>query len=470
MKTFPKIAGLCVLTLAVFAAPAYPQNTTLDSAIADASGFFIPNIPQRARVAVIHFDASTGRLSDYVFEEVWKAFEDSRRFVMVDRVNIDRIETEINYQLRSGSVDDGQLVSITSRYGAQFLVYGQIRSFGADYRMTVTVTDVEKASSSQRSLNVRHDGRLASLLNAPPDEEVQRAVSLMARTVEPGTVIAIGRISFAGTQSVSGLSLWLKNNILSNAQRHGDRFRIATEGQSSDFAVATRGLAEAPAPGSPVRAVVTGTFSPLDNGADVFLQLVSTEGGRNVLSSTRFFISAAELERRMLSLLPDRGTVATSQAEFERRQQAVAPFSGATNGWAFTVTLDNLDGIFHEGDSMTLRIFSERDSYFQITHVDVYGNKQVVYPILPGDDNFIRAGRTRQIPDNGVFMMTPPFGEEMILVSAYDRPFTVNRQQGTESLSAESVSRGLRVESAGNRGEMTPSATGMVPFTVLPRR
>jgi len=293
----------------------------------------------------------------------------------------------------------------------------------------------------------------------------------MARTVEPGTVIAIGRISFAGTQSVSGLSLWLKNNILSGAQkRHGDRFRIATEGQSSDFAVATRGLAETPAPGNPVRAVVTGTFSPLDNGADVFLQLVSTEGGRNVLSSTRFFISAAELERRMLSLLPDRGTVATSQAEFERRQQAVAPFSGATNGWAFTVTLDNLDGIFHEGDSMTLRIFSERDSYFQITHVDVYGNKQVVYPLLPGDDNFIRAGRTRQIPDNGVFMMTPPFGEEMILVSAYDRPFAVNRQQGTESLSAESVSRGLRVESAGNRGEMTPSATGMVPFTVLPRR
>jgi len=128
---------------------------------------------------------------------------------------------------------------------------------------------------------------------------------------------------------------------------------------------------------------------------------------------------------------------------------------------------DVLDGIYYDGDYMTMRIYSARDCYFRIIHVDVNGNTQVIYPVSSKDNNFIRAGETRRIPDNTRYRMHGPFGEEMILVSAYDQPFIPS--QFTGSLSADSVARGLTVEN-NSRVQMSPSATARLCYTILPRR
>ena len=481
-KTIISIASLCLIMPAVFACasgssapkttePAYSANSlTLDAAIGEAASYFVQRLSSGAKVALVPFDAPTGRLSDYVFEEIWSRLEDSNRFVMVDRRNLERIDAEIKYQLGSGRVDDAFAASITRQYGAQILVHGQISPLGSEYRMTVYATDVEKASSSQRAFTVRPDNRLASLLNVSAEEEVQRAVTAMAGAVNQRTVIAIGRISYADTQTVSNLSAWLKNSIISSAQTQQDKFQVATESESSSFAVASRGLTvEPPSAGSAssaVQAVVIGSFSPLDSGAEVLLQLVLTNGSKVVLSSSRFIISASELQRRRLSLLPENNSAVLTRTEFETRQQAVDPYSGRNNRWTFTVTPDVLDGIYQDGDYMTMRIYSQRDCYFRIIHVDVNGNTQVIYPTTSQDNNFIRAGETRRIPDNTQFRMVPPFGEEMILAAAYDRPFTQGQQSGT--LSAENISRGIVVED-NNRTNMSPSATARFSYTILPR-
>jgi hypothetical protein len=158
-----------------------------------------------------------------------------------------------------------------------------------------------------------------------------------------------------------------------------------------------------------------------------------------------------------------------SQAEFDAKQNAVDPYAGKNNRWAFTVTPDVLDGIYYDGDYMTMRIYSARDCYFRIIHVDVNGNAQVIYPLAATDNNFIRAGETRRIPDNTRYRLHAPFGEEMILVSAYDRPFRAGSQSGTAPLSADSVTRGLTVESD-NNASMGPAATAKLSYTILPRR
>ena len=476
MKTIIRITIAAIFLLVVFACASSGStqtdgwsegSLTLDAAVNEAAVYLVPRIPEGARLALVHFDAPSGRLSDYVFEELWTRLEDSQKFVMVDRRNLDRIEAEIRHQYRSGRVDDNLMISMTRQYGAEVLVYGRINAMGQEYRITVYATDVERASSSQRAFNVRPDNRLASLLDVSPDEEVQRAVSLMARAVDQRTTVAVGRISYADTQTVSSLSSWLKNSIISGAQRHRDKFQVATDNESSDFAVASRGLTvETPVLESPVQAVITGNFSPLGDDAEVLLQLTSTSGNREVLSSVRFVIPAAELDRRRLSLLPAQGTSATTLVDFQARQQAVDPYSGRNNRFTFTVTPDVLDGIYYEDDFMTMRIFSERDIYFRIIHVDVNGNTQVIYPVSPNDNNFIRAGQTRRIPDNTRYRMTAPFGEEMILVSAYSQPFTTNQQYGT--LSADFISRGLVVESGNST--ITPVATAKFSYTVLPRR
>ena len=473
MKTVLSLSA-CLFTLALWfsacagqktAEPVYsPNSITLDAAIGEAASYFTQRLSSGAKVALVPFDAPTGRLSDYVFEELWNRFEDTHKFVMVDRRNLERIDAEVKYQLGSGRVDENFAASITKQYGAEILVYGQISSLGNEYRITVYATDIERAESSQRAFNVRPDNRLASLLNASAEEEVQRAVTAMADAVNQKTIIVIGRISYADTQTVSGLSAWLKNNIIASAQKQREKFQVATEGESADFAVASRGITvEEPVVNSAIQAYVAGNYSPLDSGAEVSLRLVSTSGNKVVLSSARFTISASELDRRRLSLLPEQGGAAITLAEFETKQQAVDPYSGRNNKWAFTVTPDVLDGIYRDGDYMTMRLYSGRDCYFRITHVDVNGNTQIIYPTSAMDNNFIKAGETRRIPDNTRYRMGSPFGEEYILAAAYDRPFTLSQPSGTVPLSADSISRGIIVEG------MEPSATAMFTYTVLPK-
>ena len=496
MKTIFKLAIVCLaclLALALSACGSAAQKTpraaysqdslALDAAISEAAAYFTGRLPSGAKLALIPFDAPAGRLSDYVFEELWKRFEDSGSFVMVDRRNLERIEAEIKLQYETGRVDDAAMVSITKQYGAQILVHGQAAPLGNEYRITVYATDVETATSSQRAFMIRPDSRLASLLNASADDEVERAVQAMARAVNQKTVIAIGRISYADTQTVSNLSAWLKNSIIAGAQKQRDKFQVASESESADFAAASRGLTvEAPAANaavggassaansgatSAIQAVVTGSYSPLDDGAEVSLRLVSSSGNRAVLASERFVISGAELQRRKLSLLPEKGNAAISKAEFDAKQQAINPYAGKNNRWAFTVTPEVLDGIYRDGDYMYMRVYSARDCYFRIIHVDVNGNTQVIYPTSPNDNNFIRAGETRRLPDITRYRMGQPYGEELILASAYERRFTPGQLSG--ALSADSISRGLTVE-GDNRAQISPAATAKFSYTILPKQ
>ena len=444
-----------------------PDSMTLDAAAAEAASYLIGRLPDNAKVALIPFDAPSGRLAEYIFEELWSRFENSGKFIMVDRRNLDRIEAEITIQYESGRVDDAHVVSITKQYGAEILVYGQIVPLGNEYRMTVYATDIEKAASSQRAIIIRPDSRLSSLLNASPDEEVERAVSTMARAVSRRTTIAIGRISYADTQTASNLSAWLKNAIIMSTQKHRDKLQVADENEINELVQTSRALtAEGPVTGSPIQAVITGNYSPLDNGADVMLHLVSLDGSKTVLASARFVIPAAELQRRGLSLLPEKDQAVISKAEFEAKQQAVVPYAGRNNQWAFTVTPDALDGMYYDGGSMSMQIYAERDCYFRIIHIDVNGNTQVIYPTSARDNNFIRAGQVRRIPDNTLYRMGPPFGEEIILAAAYERPFTLNQQ--SVPLSADSVTRSMTVESD-NHTSMTPFATAKFSYTILPR-
>jgi hypothetical protein len=474
MKTFLRLTLFCALMPALLTCatgktkqPESADSMTLDAAAAEAASYLIGRVPNNAKVALVSFDAPSGLLAEYVFEELWGRFENSGRFVMVDRRNLDRIEAEITIQYESGRVDDAHMVSVTKQYGAQILVYGQIVPMGGEYRMTVYATDVEKAASSQRAFVIRTDSRLSSLLNTSPDDEVERAVSAMARAVSRKTTIAIGRISYADTQTASNLSAWLKNAIIMSTQKHRDKLQVASEDEVNELAQASRALtAEGPVANSPIQAVITGNYSPLDNGADVMLHLVSLDGSKTVLASARFVIPVTELQRRKLSLLPEKDQVVISKAEFEAKQKAVVPYAGRNNKWNFTAAPNALDGIYYDGDSMSMQIYSEQNCYFRVIHIDVNGNTQVIYPTSTRDNNFIRAGQTRRIPDNTLYRMGPPFGEEIILAAAYERPFALGQQ--SVQLNADSVTRSMTVESDAHTA-MTPSAATKFSYTILPK-
>jgi hypothetical protein len=449
-------------------APAYsPGSLSLDDAIGDIAAYFTGRLPEDTMLAIVSVEADTGSLGDYIFEELWTKFEDSGKFIMLDRRNLERIRTEMEYQM-SGAVSDTSARSIGRQYGAQYIIYGRFSSLGNEYRLTAYAADVEKASSSQRALTVKPDSRLSSLLIASLDDQIDRALAAMARGLDGPTTIAVGRISYSGTQTVSSLSAYLKDRIGASAQKQRDKFLVASDSESAGLAVATRGLTlETPPAGSSIQAVVLGSFSPLEGNAEVSLRLVSTGGNRLVLASTEFVIPRAELERRRLSLLPEKDGELISRAEFEAKQKALEPYEGKNNRFRFTVSPDDLDGVYHDGEYMSMQIYSGQDCYFRIVHVDVNGTAQLIYPAAAQDDNFIRAGETRRIPDHTRFRMGAPYGEEYILVAAYDRPFRTG--VGWRGLVSDSAfSRGLVVEPEGTQGaEMSPLAAAKFSYTIL---
>jgi hypothetical protein len=189
----------------------------------------------------------------------------------------------------------------------------------------------------------------------------------------------------------------------------------------------------------------------------------------------RLVVHATDVEKALTSIrsaavLPDRRFAAlleTPSGGMAGAGMADALYSGADNPWRFTVQTDRSGGDYRDGEYMTLRIYSEHDAYFKITHIDVNGNAQVIYPVSPRDNNYIKAGETRQIPDNTRFRMTQPYGEEMILAAAYEQPFAI-QTNGAAPLSNRLLTRGLVVEREDTRTDMRPAATAKFTYRIGP--
>jgi hypothetical protein len=202
--------------------------------------------------------------------------------------------------------------------------------------------------------------------------------------------------------------------------------------------------------------LVYGKITPL--GGEYRLVVRATDVERAVTSIR----AAAVIPGRRLAALLERPPAGAAGLGM-----AGALYSGAGNPWGFTVRTDRESGEYREGEYMTLRVHSERDAWFKITHVDVNGGARVIYPVSPRDNNFIRAGETRQIPDNTRFRMTAPYGQEMILAAAYGKPFTVQPYEAAP-LSNRALVRGIAVESEDGGPDMRPAATAKFDYRISP--
>ncbi|MDR1576536.1 MAG: DUF4384 domain-containing protein [Treponema sp.] len=454
---------------------------TLDQALADIAAYFAGRLPASSSVAITGFEAETENLSAYAAEELWNCFEKAGGFIMVDRRNLEKIHDEIRYQL-SGEVSDESARAIGKQYGVQYIIYGNLTRIGGDYRIAAYATDVEKASSTLRALTVRQDERLSALLlkeQTSLEAEIDRAVAGLGRSLAGRMTIAVGKISLNGTGTVTSLSDYLKTSITHSALQQAGKYEVAGDDAISEYAVSAANLTRdifvedsPPLPGARasvlIQGLVEGEFSPLGEDTQVTLRLVSAADNK-AMGSSRFVIPAAEMQRRGLSLYPPKNETAVSRAEFEAKQAAVAVYGGGNNAFGFTVKADDLDGVYYAGEYMTMRLYAEKDCYFRILHVGVDGNVQTLYPRSPNDDNFIRAGRTRRIPDNTRFRITAPFGEEYILAAAYASRFEAASSGGSVPLGAAGLTRDIVVEEEQSQKEMRPLAVAKFSYTTLPR-
>jgi hypothetical protein len=421
------------------------SGLSLDQAIKESAAYFTARIPEGTRIALLEIDSESAELSTYIIQELWNHFEQTGLFTMVDRQNIARIQDELDLQA-SGWVSDESAQRIGHLYGPQTIVYGSAVPLADAYRLSLYATAVEQGVSSQQAKTVRPDARFKPDLSAP-SARIDHALYELAKDLPGRLTVAPGRISLHGYQSVGPFSNYLKKNILNSAVRRKMKYRMVTE-ESADRKF-------------PVHALVEGDYTPLGEAVEVDLRLVSTDG--EILGASRFTLTSRELE----------GVSIPREAELRRseeKQRIIAPYDGSGNEFALSIMPDHRDGIYYDNDLMSFTIYAEQDCYFKVSQIDIYNNIQVIYPRSARDNNFIRAGETRKLPDNTGFRIRVPEGEEYILVAAYTRPFAAAAERAA-ALSGAVITQGLKarlltVEDP-EAAEISPAATARFSYTIL---
>jgi hypothetical protein len=110
-------------------------------------------------------------LSGYIIDELSSYITTDGRLVVVDRQNIQVLQSELLFQI-SGAVSDETAQRIGQMIGAQIVVSGSFSQIGSEYRLSIRAIGVETARVILQppALTVQPDTRLAGLLNVKYDE------------------------------------------------------------------------------------------------------------------------------------------------------------------------------------------------------------------------------------------------------------------------------------------------------------
>jgi hypothetical protein len=104
----------------------------------------IDKIPGRSTIAILNISSSDRVLSELAVDELEYSLVNSGNFTIVDRVRLDQIRSEQNFQM-SGDVSDDSAVSIGNMLGASIVITGTITTNGSTGRITIRALNVQTA-------------------------------------------------------------------------------------------------------------------------------------------------------------------------------------------------------------------------------------------------------------------------------------------------------------------------------------
>jgi len=115
--------------------------TLNEKAIPQIFGELTQNIPLRSRLAIVGVTAADPNEANFYLNELTLHFVNAKRYIIVDRSDIDKVLREQNFQT-SGYVDDKAFVSIGKFIGATVVVTGSISGTGSQKRLVIKAIDV----------------------------------------------------------------------------------------------------------------------------------------------------------------------------------------------------------------------------------------------------------------------------------------------------------------------------------------
>ena len=154
---------ICSLLIAACATGPKGQDD-LDVAIRDTSDYLNNNIPSGNKIVIINIQSDYAALSEYIIDELIANAVNDRVFSVVDRVQLETIRMELNFQI-SGEVDDNSALEIGKFLGAQTIVTGVISPLAERHRMRIRALDVQTAQvQGQYNRNINASPTITALM------------------------------------------------------------------------------------------------------------------------------------------------------------------------------------------------------------------------------------------------------------------------------------------------------------------
>jgi TolB-like protein len=120
------------------------QDSFEQDALAQTYDALSQYIPDRSRIAVVAIAASDPDEGAFFLDELTFRFVSGRKYIVVDRRDIEAALAEQNFQT-SGYVDDESAVSIGKFLGANVVITGSVSRYGSRKRLVVKALDVQTA-------------------------------------------------------------------------------------------------------------------------------------------------------------------------------------------------------------------------------------------------------------------------------------------------------------------------------------
>ena len=136
-----RLLFVCTFIFAAAATFAVDIGTALEQAAEQ----FSSTLKTGTTVAIVGITSGTEEMSEYMLDELTMCFVQQRRLTVADRVNLDAIKKEMNFQL-SGEVGDASIQEIGAMAGAETVIHGSLREIGSSYFLSLQALNVTTAT------------------------------------------------------------------------------------------------------------------------------------------------------------------------------------------------------------------------------------------------------------------------------------------------------------------------------------
>jgi hypothetical protein len=211
--------------------------------------------------------------------------------------------------------------------------------------------------------------------------------------------------------------------------------------------------------------IIFGGVEPLLEAYRLSLRAVNVETGE-LQGSKSYMLNGNDPV--LISLVNPNVTV----QRLGEREKLLEPFGGKHNDFQLNISANKT--VYYDNEELVISLSANTNCYFVVYHLDIDNNMQVIYPNMwERDNNFLKAGTTRVIPEDTKFVLHAPYGEERILVYASTSPLDIPDDQYRASVinrdyieHTQTVLRNSsKALSVAPRG-----ATGQIAYSILPGR